>query len=148
MNMKHNLDSSPLKEFAESIEERMKSALTAVASDGAADMVRRVQAGKDIKDQSMGSYSSPSYIKKRQEKGKQTKVKDLSFTGRMLGSLHALPVVKEGDRLVANITITDARSKKIGLYNQKRIPWFGFSPNNMKQVQESLKEQIAIALEG
>ena len=147
MNMKHNLDSSPLKEFAESIEERMKSALTAVASDGAADMVRRVQAGKDLKDQSMGSYSE-AYELKRQEKGKQTKVKDLSFTGRMLGSLHALPVVKEGDRLVANITITDARSKKIGLYNQKRIPWFGFSPNNMKQVQESLKEQIAIALKG
>ena len=147
MNMKHNLNSSPLKEYIDALEERMKRALTAVASDGAADMVRRVKAGKDLKDQTMGSYSE-AYEEKRREKGKQTKVKDLSFTGRMLGSVHALPVVKEGDRLVAKVTLTDATSKKIGLYNQKRIPWFGFSPNNMKQVQESLKEQIAIALKG
>ena len=148
MNMKHDLDSSPLKQYAETLEERMKAALTAAAADGAADMVRRVKAGRDIKDASMGGYSSASYIKKRKAKGKQTKFKDLTFNNTMLGSIHALPVVKEGDRLVAKVTIADATSKKIGFFQQKRIPWFGFSPNNMRQMEESLKEQIAIALKG
>ena len=141
MNMKASTDTEQLELFRRELDDKIKGALTAIASDAIVDMRRRVQKGKGLDDKPMKAYS-PGYAKFRASKGRKTKPRDLTFTGTMLGAIHVSDVEKRGEKWVAVVGLADARSKQIALYNQRLTPWFGWSKSNEKEIKQSTREHM------
>lgn len=131
-----------LEMFRRELLDNMKSALVAVASDALVSVRMRVAKGVGLDDKPMKAYS-PEYAKRKKNKGRQVKKRDLTMTGTMLGSLHVADVVADGeDNFSVAITLGDARSKQLALYNQQTSPWFGFSKNDMDQIEASMKDHF------
>ena len=147
MNVKAKTNTEQLELFQREIDEKIKAALVAVSSDAIADMRKRVEAGKNLKDRKMPDYS-PSYKKWKKSRGRDVSKRDLTFTGTMLGAIQITDIEKRGDNWVSVIGIGDDISKQIALYNQQIDPWFGFSPSNKKQISESIKTQMKKVIGG
>ena len=131
-----------LEMFRRELLDNMKSALVAVAADALVSVRMRVAKGVGLDDKPMKAYS-PGYAKRKKAKGRQTKKRDLTMTGTMLGSLHVADVVADGeDNFSVAITLGDARSKQLALYNQQTTPWFGFSKNDLDQIEASTKDHF------
>ena len=147
MAMKSKVDSSSAEMFVEGMGERIRAALVSVASDAIVDLRRRVAEGRDIKDDMMPTYTK-GYQKARSKKGRPTQKRDLSMTGKMLGSIHLAQIKEEGGKYTAVITLSDARSKRLALYHQKTHRWFGWSPSNKREIKQSIKDNMAAAMGG
>lgn len=130
-----------LEMFKRELEDNMKSALVAVAADALVSVRMRVAKGVGLDDKPMKAYS-PGYAKRKKDKGRQVKKRDLTMTGTMLGSLHVADVEQDGDRFSVAVTFGDARSKQLALYNQQTSPWFGFSKNDLEQIEASTKDHF------
>ena len=131
-----------LEMFRRELLDNMKSALVAVAADALVSVRMRVAKGVGLDDKPMKAYS-PGYAKRKKAKGRQTKKRDLTMTGTMLGSLHVADVVADGeDNFSVAITLGDARSKQLALYNQQTSPWFGFSNKDLDQIEASTKDHF------
>ena len=141
MNMKADTNTEQLEMFRRELDDKIKGALVAIASDAIVDLRRRVEAGKGLKDEQMEPYTK-AYAKFRESKGRKSKPRTLTFTGTMLGAIHVADVEKRGAKWVAVVGLADARSKKLALYNQKRTPWFGWSPSNKKEIKQSTKDHM------
>lgn len=141
MNMKAATNTEQLELFRRELDDKIKGALTAIASDAIVDLRRRVEAGKGIKDNPMKPYT-PGYAKYRASKGRKTKPRTLTFTGTMLGAIHVADVEKRGSSWVAVVGLADARSKQIALYNQRLTPWFGWSKSNKKEIEQSTRDHM------
>ena len=103
--------------------------------------------GKGLKDETMPKYTT-SYKKRRAKKGRPTNKRDLSMTGKMVGSIHLAQIKEEGGKYTAVITLSDARSKRLALYHQKTHRWFGWSPSNKREIKQSIKDNMAAAMGG
>lgn len=77
----------------------------------------------------------PKYAKRKAAKGLNP-VRDLRFTGNMLGSVH----VTESDETHVKVKVEGATPIKKGIFNQNIEPWFGLSHDDDQRV---LHEKIA-----
>jgi len=140
-------------QFTDALEERigqamiagLKRALIRVANNQIARMRLRVQGGKGTDDQQMPRYSK-AYARARRKRGRQDEHRDLSMTGRMVGAIHLDEVKVEHDGLVATITIAGARNREVASYNQKRSPWFGFSPSEEVKIIDAVRKEVDMLL--
>lgn len=142
MSFKVSFDLSQLQVFSEKIEGRVREAVDQVASEAIALMRLRVQRGINANDGPMDPYS-PEYAKWRKSKGRQVNVRDLLFTGRMLGDLHVMRVEKNSKGWNATIGFASARGRNLAQIHQIRDNFFGFSPSDVKVIERLLKRKLA-----
>lgn len=109
--------------------------LSAIVQVG--NIKNRVERGIGLEDKVMAEYSK-GYKSKRKKSGRQAKLRDLMWSGRTIGSIHA---ETEGDN-IAVVTFSDARSAEIARYNHERTPFFGVSPNDMREIEKIVLGEI------
>lgn len=119
----------------EFIEESALSTLSEVSVDQVANLHSRAQAGLGIDDAGMRGYS-PSYAAKRKASGRSTQPRTLTWSGRMLGSIHA---EVDKDKKIATIGFSDAFSIEKAESTNRQTPWFGFSPHDLESIAEIIR---------
>jgi hypothetical protein len=90
----------------------------------------------------MGKFApySAGYAKFRNKKGRQSKIVDFNFSGKMLASIAA----KSTGNNTARIYFARAtESKKAAMLNIKR-PWFGFNQNETSRLSRFFRDQFKL----
>ena len=105
---------------------------------------QRVAKGLGVYDQKMPPYS-PGYRRKRAKTGRQVDNRDLTYSGRMLGSLtQELNASENGVTVV--IRFADAPSQQKARWNQTIAPWFGVSPSDLRTLRAVQADALTRAL--
>jgi len=105
---------------------------------------QRVAQGLGVYDQKMPPYS-PGYRRKRAKTGRQVDNRDLTYSGRMLGSLtQELNASETGVTVV--IRFADAPSQQKARWNQAISPWFGVSPRDLRTLRAVQADALTRAL--
>lgn len=102
---------------------------------------KRVAQGVGIRDTQMPAYTA-QYARRKAASGRQVGVRDLLWSGRMLGSLVAQV---EGSRRV-RISFTDAASVVKAKAHQRRAPWFGVSAADRRRLIEQARMILSALL--
>ena len=110
-----------------------RAAVGAVATTQVGNLHARVQAGLGVDDAGMTDYSE-AYARRRKRSGRATKPRTLTWTGRMMGAIHA-DIADDG----AIISFSDANSLMKAGYTDAQTPWFGFSPHDLEIISEILR---------
>lgn len=127
-----------------------------------ANMDLRIQSGRNVDGQSMGSYS-PEYAKYRADLGRQTGTKDLTLKGEMLRSIR-IKVTRAANLLIGEIYFGSSNTQYRRVFkrprkgktssttssntvdrakgNQKRFHFFGFSKDQFQRIRDALKSSI------
>ena len=150
MSFKFEMDKNELKEILSSVDEDManlREVLTLQLGADLAGLIRnRVGKGigsddaqmKSPSKNSIGTYSS-EYASYRESRGRNTDIRDLSMTGRMMGGITvAGPFVSDG---VTYVNITFAGGPEImarATYNETMSPFFGISPRDNETLNQAL----------
>lgn len=116
------------------------------ATDVIALVRQRVQQrGLNLQDRAMKPYK-PSTIRQRKAKGRQTSVRDLTMSGRLMNDIHILRLTQSQGAHFATIGFATGRGRLIALAHQVRDPWFGLSDRDrataMALVQRTLGPEI------
>ena len=127
-----------LKELEKATKKIEEDIAMQLASEQIANIQLRVAKGIGLNDSQMPDYS-PSYKRYRKKKGRDSSVRKLEFTGRMLNALFA---EKLGEK-AAKIYFLDAQNRMKAYYNQRRIEWFGISEKDRGYLMRSLEKKIA-----
>ena len=85
---------------------------------------------------------------RREKKGRQTGLRDLSFTGSMLRSMNVSSIKRDSRGYTATISFSRRQDAIKAFWNQKREKWFGVSRKDSKiltaiaekRLQEKLQE--------
>lgn len=126
--LSHQLDKNLVKE----IETRFK----AQGAKSVESIVKRTKSGKNVSGQNFPRYTE-GYRKQKSRAGLPTSPVDLTFSGRMLGSLKH-KTRRSGTKIESTITLSDDAGKVEGV--QKRRPFFGISKDMIKSYQDILDD--------
>lgn len=117
------------KQIAAAIKNRIELAqarmIAELAQTQILSMRRRIARGIGVLDAPMPPYPK-GYAAKKAASGRQSSVRDLMWSGRMLASM----VVRVEGTHRARISFSDAKSVEKARKNQRRSPWFGVSPSD------------------
>ena len=117
-----------------------------IGADALVTMRMRVKKGLNVQDQQMPKYA-PMTKAMRKRKGRQTAVRDLTFTGRMLGALHVEVRELGMGRWQILIRLADGRARLLGGKNQAVSPWFGFSRDDQRKIRVALEGLLQEAMQ-
>ena len=132
--MKVDIDDTALDALFDTIEVAAQSVETVAATTQLSSMMKRIKHGVGSNDRPMRKYSKSTRQRKAKE-GKRYNVRTLQETGRMLKSF----VVDSGNH---SILLSNSREAKKAYYNEKRSPFLGLSPQDMKQLQSVIESFI------
>ena len=102
---------------------------------------RRLQGGRGAAGQRMPGYS-PAYEKRRSARGRQTRNRDLQFTGRMLGAFQVTHVEASPEGFKVTWGFTSARARVLAVAHQKRSRWVGWAPEDVTNVRGALQTYL------
>ena len=126
-----------------SVEDQMQAITKATTKESGTEaeniIKERVGRGLNIKDQLMDPYSAMATAE-RKKRGRQTAVRDLSLSGRMMAAMQASRVSESGGVFTSQIRFTDALSARKAEENQERDEWFGLSPNDERLVRDFMQD--------
>ena len=115
---------------------------------GAAQIVnirQRVAKGVGMHDQKMPVYSD-AYKRSKQASGRNVDVRDLTYTGRMLGAMVSEIAESNPKQTRVVIKFTDKPSQSKARYNQRRSAWFGISPRDRIALRAIQRRALKTAL--
>lgn len=129
--------------------QRLAGKLHLIASRMAAELAQtqivnirsRMQRGLGLLDAPMPPYR-PMTVEMRKRHGRQTDLRDLTFTGSMLRSIHATMLGPSR----AKIAFSDAANIEKARKNQRIAQWFGFSQGDRDKLRELMKQILASLL--
>lgn len=135
------------QQLAQAIKRRIEIAQARMVAELAQVQVqqlrKRAERGVGLADTPMPAYTR-AYARRKQGSGRQVAVRDLTWSGRMLGSL---VVQLEGPRR-AKISFADAQSVVKARAQQKRARWFGVSPADRRRIIEQARAILGALLKG
>lgn len=146
MKLKTSIDFSGLDEIVGKLTQDTKKIVEQTASEAVLIMRQRIKQGKNSNDALMPSYST-GYKKTREKRGRQTQVRDLLFTGRLLGDIHVLSLRQTARGWTATIGFSTARGRLLAQKHQRDVRFFGFSPNDLKAIRASLDAKLRRSLD-
>lgn len=116
------------------------------ATDFIALMRQRVQQrGQNLQDRAMAPYA-PMTEAQRKRKGRQTALRDLTFTGRMMGDIHIMRMTQSRGAWFATVGFATGYGRLLAMKHQSIDPWFGASPKDraaaFKIMQRSIGPEI------
>lgn len=122
---------------SEKIEKAIQQLLDEAGARVVAAIQSRVSRGEGLDDSPMKEYT-PQYKKIKEASGRRSDIRDLTWSGRMLTSLH----FKRGQPFSGVVSFSDARSQQLAKINQEIEPWFGLSPADEEQIREFLDQKL------
>ena len=147
MGVRVTIDTSSIEAFSEELQEKVRRVIEQVAPESIATMRLRIARGLNANDSQMPQYSK-GYKKFRKKRGRQTTVRDLLFSGRMLGDLHVSSIRKSSRGWVAIVGFASARGRELALYHQRQVFFFGFSPSDVRDIERSIKDKLRRETDG
>ena len=132
-----------MEEFVQSLkdatEEQAEGMVRAIATVQISNIRNRLEKGIGLNDGPLPEYTG-SYKKRREDRGRQTRTRDLLFTGRMIRSITILSVRKAGSAYVATIGFASPSESLKAAGNQALAPWFGISNRDRARIAEYLRK--------
>lgn len=123
------------RQIAKSSMDAMERELTKIMEEAVTEIVRRTQSGTDVNGRSFDKYS-PSYAKFREKKGRNAKV-DLTFTGRMMGSMTST-VNRTRSAIEGRIFFRSPKEAAKARGNQSLRNFFALSKQQIKEITKRL----------
>lgn len=156
---KFKLGEGTLDDVLNHIEGRVEDVVGAVAYALGADLVglirNRVAKGLGIDDSpmlspskdSMGAYNR-DYANYRRDKGRNTDVRDLAMTGRMMSGITIEGPFEKGSEIYVRVFFAGGPDIQIkAAYNNDMTPFFGISPRDQQILDRASQAYLAKFLE-
>lgn len=127
--------------FEDQLTAVVKQAVSATAINAVVIVRSRIEQGMGLDDKPMPGYSA-GYKASKARKGRQTERRDMTFSGQMLGGIHATETTVQDGKVSSGLAITGARNREIATYQQRRTPFFGFSPSDEREIQVLFEREL------
>lgn len=132
--------SGALPQLSKGFEKALAKELDGAVSDGISDMKARIQKGKDVNLRPFKKYSE-QYRKRKKARGRKTSPPDLTFSGKMLGSI-TYKRIGGGATQVREVFFASAEEAKKAAGNIKTRDFFGFDKKITKKLQTTINNKI------
>jgi len=136
MKISLKVSGNPFDQIRKAIDQIAKATLTELSQFQEANLKARTMAALGLLDAPMLPLSR-EYQRRKSHLGRRP-IRDLRLTGAMMGDLKGYAAHQQGRTWLAQVRFRSERSATIAEYNQRRVKWFGISPEDLRVLQAVL----------
>lgn len=102
---------------------------------------QRLRDGRGAQGQRMPGYSK-RYAARRQRRGRQTRNRDLQFTGRMVGNYQVTHTAADELGCKVRLGLITGRARRLAYFHQQRSKWLGWAPDDVALVNAAMQDHL------